>query len=488
MCSARRVAPGGLAVGLASVLLVTIAVNTTVSSALAVAASLLAVAACAVALAASEDAAAALRAVATGWLLAALASSAIALLQYAGYASDLSPWVNASPNGDAYANLRQRNHFATLTSIGLCALLWLGQDRPRMVAVGVFLLACGNAASASRTGLLQWLLIFLAPLAWPGPQRARWLRLAGTALVSYAAAALALPLALQWHSGTVADNVFARIAAQAACSTRSALWPNVIELIAARPLTGWGWGELDFAHYWHLYQGMRFCDILDNAHNLPLHLAVELGLPVALLVCTAAIWLVARQRFWRDSDPRRQLAWLVLACLALHSLVEYPLWYGPFQMAAGFAIGALWQPAREGARRAMGASLRVTTGIIGLACLFLVAWDYARVSQAYLPPEHRWSSWHEEPVSKLAWRSWLFQDHMNFAMLTLTPVTTQNAEVMLELAQRTLHFSPEPKVIEKVLESALVLGREKELAEHLVRYRAAFPDAYGAWMAGQPAR
>ena len=48
---------------------------------------------------------------------------------------------------------------------------------------------------------------------------------------------------------------------------------------ASSPWLGWGWGELDYAHYATLYDGPRFCDILDNAHNLPLHLAVELGIP-----------------------------------------------------------------------------------------------------------------------------------------------------------------------------------------------------------------
>ena len=56
-------------------------------------------------------------------------------------------------------------------------------------------------------------------------------------------------------------------------------------LIAQKPWLGWGWGELDYAHFITLYPGARFCDILDNAHNLPLHLAVELGVPLAVVLC-----------------------------------------------------------------------------------------------------------------------------------------------------------------------------------------------------------
>ncbi|WP_258305060.1 O-antigen ligase family protein, partial [Escherichia coli] len=68
------------------------------------------------------------------------------------------------------------------------------------------------------------------------------------------------------------------------CVGRATLWSNVLELIAQRPWAGWGWGELDYAHYIHPFAGERFCVLLDNAHNLPLHLAVELGLPAALLL------------------------------------------------------------------------------------------------------------------------------------------------------------------------------------------------------------
>ena len=42
-------------------------------------------------------------------------------------------------------------------------------------------------------------------------------------------------------------------------------------------------------------------------------------------------------------DPAT-VAWSVLALILMHSLVEYPLWYGPFQMAFGLALGLLMPP------------------------------------------------------------------------------------------------------------------------------------------------
>ena len=53
------------------------------------------------------------------------------------------------------------------------------------------------------------------------------------------------------------------------------------------------------------------------------------------------VWLVWRARPWRETQPLRQLAWVVLALILVHSLLEYPLWYGPFQIAALLSVWIL---------------------------------------------------------------------------------------------------------------------------------------------------
>jgi hypothetical protein len=264
-----------------------------------------------------------------------------------------------------------------------------------------------------------------------------------------------------------------------ACSSRLVLWSNVLRLIAARPILGWGWGELDYAHFMTLYPGARFCDILDNAHNLPLHLAVELGLPAALLVCGGAVLWILRERPWREGAPRRRLAWALVALILLHSLLEYPLWYGPFQLAFGAALGWLLagraaSPAPASRRPALAAAL-VLMAVAGYA-----AWDYVRVSQIYVMPEDRLAAWRDDTLQH-ARRSWLFQGQAEFADLTLTHVTAANAPRVHALALETLHYSPEPRVIERAIESATLLGRGDEAVQLLARFRAAFPAEYEAW-------
>ena len=427
-----------------------------------------------------------LDAVALAWLAAAAVSTAIGLLQYFGAADAMTPWISASTIGEAFANLRQRNQFASLCVIGMASLLWLLPRAlsPWHAAAAMGWLAIGNAATTSRTGLLQMLVLGVLIGLWPGARRQR-VAVWSAGVLAYSVAAFMLPWLLEAVTGLAGNRLWERVAAGDACTSRTVLWSNVLQLIAHRPWQGWGWGELDYAHYLTMYPGLRFCDILDNAHNLPLHLAVELGVPAAMLVCGGALWACARARPWREADPRRQMAWAVLAVITIHSLLEYPLWYGPFQLALGLCVGLLW-PALPRFRGEIPAGL-ASSGLpaalaaaVAVACVY-ATWDYRRVSQIYLPPEARSPAYRDDPLPLIR-QSWLFRSQAAFAELTITPLTQANAEWALRSARALLHYSPEPRVIETLIESATLLGRQDEAVLELARYRAAFPDSYEKWL------
>jgi O-antigen ligase len=423
-----------------------------------------------------------LRVMAAGWLAAALLSAVFALLQYFGASDALAPWVSGAALGEAYGNLRQRNQLASLMAIGLASLFWfVRQGWTMRQAVGpLLLLAAGSAASASRTGALQWLVLTALLVVWRGPRQRVLLGIGMGGLAAYAALSAVLPVLLTHLSGIGGASLFSRFGAEAGCGSRRVLWSNVLHLISLRPWTGWGWGELDYAHYMTLYPGARFCDILDNAHSLPLHLAVELGIPVAVVVCGALVWALMRIAPWRESDPARQLALAVLAVILLHSLLEYPLWYGPFQLAFGLSLGVLW-PGRQRVeltvRAALACALVATAALCALA---YATWDYHRVSQIYLAPEARDPDYRADPLAQLQ-QSRLFRVHVRFAELTLTPLTRANAQWTYDTALDMLHYSPEPRVVEKVIESALLLGHDDVVMEQVRRYRAAFPKEHAEW-------
>ena len=432
---------------------------------------------------------------ASGLVLAAVLASAVGLVQY--FAGDVGwgPWIYPSTPGQAIGNLRQRNQQATLLCLGVWALLWAvaqWQGRLRagravlpalpgwlpgpLIVWALALIAAASAATASRTGALEWGALLVLLWLWRGSlgRLAPWLAVAGIAV--YAASGWLLPQLLEQWTGIPADRLLARFADDGqGCGGRRALWTNVLHLIAQKPWTGWGWGELDYAHYITLVPEPRFCVLLDNAHDLPLHLAVELGIPVAALACAAVLWWLWRARPWAEVQPARQLAIGVLALIGLHSLLEFPLWYGPFQLTALVSVLLLW---RGGLR--LPPALCASALAAALAFGIYAGWDYWRISQLYKAVEDRAPAYRDDTQAKVQ-GSWLFADQVAFAELTTTPVTRANAARVHALALRLLHFSPEPRVIEPLIESAVMLGLDDEAAFHMRRFQIAYPQDYAKW-------
>jgi O-antigen ligase len=433
--------------------------------------------------------------------LAAGLSVCMAFVQFAGGAAGFAPWISESAPGEMVANLRQRNQLATLMAIGLLALLCGlqkvvfergGRSRTfasglavRGVIGGAIFLAFGNALSGSRTGLMQWLAV--AGMAWVWRRSwnpaCQWVL--GVAFLAYGLGVLLAPWLAQM-AGHANTGLLGR-SDDANAFSRLALWSNVLELIWQQPLLGHGWRSLAYAHYSNDFSGARFMELLDNAHNLPLHLAVELGLPVALAFCGLVGWMIFRNKPWAETRADRQLAWSVLLMIGIHSLVEYPLWYGPFFMTAvictAVLCGDLWRNwllgLTEYGRHAVYLGVR-SCAVLLLATTAYIAFDYHRVSQIYLAAEQRSSGYAADPLAA-AKQSVFFQSYAKFAELQITPLSRATAPRILALSSELVHWSPEPRIIEKLIESSVMMGLDDLAMFHLKRYRIAYPAAHAAW-------
>jgi O-antigen ligase len=429
-----------------------------------------------------------LRWLVVGLIAAAVISAILGILQYVGWARELSPWVNQPLKGDAFANLRQRNQFASLTSIGLVAVLgWVAaQSKAHNMSrsawtlawVLINVLAAGVACTVSRTGAVQWALVgvLMAVWGWRSVKHDEafgkgltWLALAAPVLV--AVWSVLMPWAALQTTGEWGASMILRVTGQAqdyaACGGRRVLWANVLALISQHPWLGWGWGETDYAHFMTGYSSMRFCDMLDNAHDLPLHLALEFGLPFALAVMAVfGVWILRRTP-WREQQAWRVMAWCLLLVLGLHSLLEYPLWYGPFQMTLGLAIGLLWAP--HNAQTDVDAHTERQEGPMLVAALLFIgclyaAWDFNRVGQIYRQAASRDAAYKDNPLHH-AKQSWLFKNQADFAEVTTQTVTADNAAELYPQALRVMHYSPEARVVQRVIDSGTLLGYDKEAQE-----------------------
>ena len=212
-------------------------------------------------------------------------------------------------------------------------------------------------------------------------------------------------------------------------------------------------------------------------------MALELGLPFALASCMfAALWVFKRINL-RNVTNAQRIAFALLLVVGLHSMLEYPLWYGPFQMTLGLALG-LWsasarsnvnsnanlkpnpspitRQAETGPSNSISQQLfpMLISCVLFLACLY-AAWDYNRVAQIYRQPDKRDAAYRDNPM-QAASQSWLFKNQVDFARLMTQSITQENAQVTYDLAMRVLHYSPEPRVVERAVECLRLLGKDLE--------------------------
>jgi O-antigen ligase len=410
---------------------------------------------------------------------AAVGSALVALVQvFAPSLADGTFIAASGTPGRAVGNLRQPNHLASLLLWGLIALVWLGEARllPRAV-VQLFAapVLVGVVLSASRTGIVGALLL----AAWGAADRR--LSRPGRALL------IAMPLgyALAWAAlagwahltgASLAAETRLTAAGGDLSSSRFAIWSDTLGLLRTVPWTGVGFGEFNYA--WSLSAfPHRPTAFFDHTHNLPLHLLVELGLPLGGLVL--ALLAVALVGAWRaaaaDAGPapttRAALAMVVM--IGVHSLLEYPLWYGYFLLPAAFAFGLVLgrpdAPPVAGRTRLLPV---VSAGLMAAALLSVL--DYQRVVVIFAPPRDA------APLATRileGQRSIFFAHHADYAAAT---ATTQ-PEQFLDAFDGATHFLLDTRLMIAWAQAFHALGDEPRalhLADRLREFRNADSDAF----------
>jgi len=436
----------------------------------------------------------AFRAFCIALVVAGVASSAIGLVQVLAPQLADGDWIaQASIPGRATGNVRQPNHLSSLLLWSVVAAIWLGEARVIYREVAWILAALFIEVivlSASRTGLLGMGALMGWGLLDRRLSRPTRLLLLGSPFVYLALWALT---SVWSHQTGMAFGGEARLSGSGlyVSYSRYKIWWNSLALIAQHPWLGVGFGEFNFV--WTLTPFPdRPVAFFDHAHNLLLQFAVELGIPLTLLVLglmAYALWHAVKNAvadgrepgarfttlFGKPSDPGAgeaaaaaapaapdgplpmQRAALVMVLMALtHSLLEYPLWYSYFLLPAVFAFGLCLERI-DPRDRALAASDRgnVTRPLVLAPMLLILAttlalYDYMRVVIIFAPPADA------APLDRRITdgrRSVLFAHHADYAAAT---VVDHPGKVM-KAFRRAPHF---------LLDARLMLAWAKALDEN----------------------
>ncbi len=253
------------------------------------------------------------------------------------------------------------------------------------------LFVVGVELSASRTGMVGVALLALWGLVDSRlARRTRLMLLFAPVVYALGWYAMSLCAADGQHTFGAAS----RLAEKDLSGSRFGIWKNTLELIRMVPWTGVGWGEFNFA--WSLTPFPdRPVAFFDHTHNLGLQLLVELGIPLGSLVIgllLLALWQAFRRTWWVEGPEGAALraAFVGVLLAAIHSALEYPLWYGYFLLptawAWGYALGGqrvTWLPEPDVKRRSwLAPGLRIA-GVLMVAGSLFAFYDYLRVAQIF---------------------------------------------------------------------------------------------------------
>ncbi len=381
-------------------------------------------------------------------------------------------WIAASGYpGRAVGNLRQPNHLSSLllwSCIAVVALAEFGRLGRKAAAALLAAFVFAVVLTASRTGLVSVLLLALWGLLDRRLSRpTRGLLLAAPLVYALSWAVMAQWAALSQHSfgGT------ARLAETDISSSRFAIWRDTLTLIRQQPWTGVGWGEFNLA--WTLTPSPhRPVAFFDHTHNLPLQLAVELGLPLALAVMALlgwALWRGARIAWLAEGSAgtAQRCAMLMVLMIGLHSLLEYPLWYSYFLLPAAWAWGFALQPSAPAAAKVAPGRPLVWASLLLMAGAAFSVIDYARVAAIFSSEGYGGSL--EQRIAA-GQRSVFFAHHADYAAVTSGMASTDPAHAY----DRAVHYLLDTRLMvawARSLAARGALDPARHIAERLREFR-----------------
>ena len=286
-------------------------------------------------------------ALATFLLIGAELNALAGILQHYRWHTFLDAVVTVKVSLAVYGNVAQPNHFANYITLGLISLGLLHMRsllRAGYVALLTMPLLFVLVLSGSRS---VWLyLLFMAGMAWLWQRRDKSCLplLRYTLLLLLGFGLMHGVVQIPWLEGAAGGITTMRrlFSEGTGGSIRLYLWREGWQIFTQFPLLGAGFGQFAWQHFQlgPVLQNADIVGLYNNAHSLVTQIAAEMGLVgLLILLGTLAMWLIQCSRAQRTVF--HWWGYALLGVLAIHSLLEYPLWYAYFLGVAALTLGML---------------------------------------------------------------------------------------------------------------------------------------------------
>jgi O-antigen ligase len=323
------------------------------------------------------------------WVAAGILSWGMALHQWL----DLQVFdlfiANLPPHGRPSANLAQPNNLATLLLLAVAGAIYLYETRTIGLWVWsalIVVLCQGLAMTQSRSVLVGFA---LASVAFFMVSRRCRTRLGLRGFVAIVAVYLAW--IVSWPAINAAfllgDDALS-ILQRTAPGTRLVIWRSALEAIAQKPLLGWGFGQISMAQQATALHYPATEEFFISAHNILLDILLFMGIPCVLLLLWF-LYLHLRDGWKTVAAPYALwTAWLALAFVFGHALVELPLLYAYFLIPTGFLLGSISGSVQSRSEGEKSSQIGSRVIFVGGALLFIFI--FVKISTEYLTWEENW--------------------------------------------------------------------------------------------------
>ncbi len=422
--------------------------------------------------------------IATSLAAGALLSAAIGVIQYFNIITPLNAFIVRLHGAAIFGNLAQPNHFAAYTTLGLLSFAYL-HSRGRLplpVAVICSLpLLFVLGVSGSRSPWLYLLAAFgfavwLRSASGDSPARRLFLW-AGMFLILHYVLQAAVGAGWLKPSQGVAVTAVERLFSGAESVTdRLGLWSATWPIALEHPMFGVGWGAFSGRYFDFITEPgiIAPSGLYNNTHNILLQLFAETGLTGLILFLTPlAAWAVAVFKI----RPDARLWWLlaILGVFAIHSMLEYPLWYAYFLGIAALLLGLGGGPVFVPRLARVGRAFAATVILVGTWNLGILWTDYRRFESVLRPSPEQLRSIDFAAVMTRLHQNALLTPYVELFTAFPSAVAEENLSGRLLLNGRVIRFTPVSVLVYRQVLLLALAGRLPEAQALLARVRRVYP-------------
>jgi len=331
-------------------------------------------------------------ALAWAFLTAGLVSVVISLIQFLGMESVFSPFILPIKHASSmavrpFANLGQPNHLALLLCFSIASvwlLFQLNQLNVKISIIFMLVLVLGLVLTQSR---IVWIIIpTFGFLAWYCQRKLGNHKVNNFIVIGFILLYIGLVIGLPFITASPLLDMGMQSAVQRigtkAQSERLVLLQQAWHIAMSHPFIGAGWYQFGSQQI-AIAPDFAAGPYARYAHNIILNFASELGWPITILIFITVIYWLYVTFIRSELSKEKAFAAFVFAGVIVHSITEFPLWYGYVLIPMALLMGAVHKKSK--------ATLKIELPRIYLIFLFLsisvalisISKDYRRVIAGY---------------------------------------------------------------------------------------------------------